>query len=293
MAESQENDLQAMWDQESAARDNGEPITEEKTAPEPALLEKPETPPTTPVDQEDPYAGVSAAVRAKLEQIDQLANANSQMMHQLKSAEGRVAAFQRELAESKKAQEISSAAPSQKEISKAAANPEEWEQLKSDFPEWGRAMEAFVDARLSGLRAGEVDPSKIDELVAARLASGEAGMLRKVSEILVENKHSGWKQTVNTPAFNSWLAAQNDAMKTLAISEDASDAIKLLDSFKTSQAKPAPQVKQERQSRLAAAAGTPSRSNVPVSRGEEELDPTELWNLEANRREKLKAQRGY
>jgi hypothetical protein len=288
VADTNENDLQALWDQEVASRESGEPVVEEKaleTAPE----EKPEA---VPAQAEDPYAGVSPAVRAKLEQIDQLANANSQMLHQLKSAEGRVAAFQRELTESKKAQATASVAPTQTDISRAAADPEEWAQLKSDFPEWGRAMEAFVDARLQGVRAGEVDPSKIDELVAARLASGEAGLMRKVSEVLVENRHAGWKQTVNTPEFLAWMSVQDEGTKALASSEDSLDAIKLLDGFKSAQAKPVTQIKQERNSRLAAAAA-PRRPNSPAPRGEEELTPEEIWNLEAARTAKLKQQRGY
>ena len=47
-------------------------------------------------EEEDPLAGLSPAVRAKLAQIDELAQANAQLLHHVKTTEGRVAAMQRE-----------------------------------------------------------------------------------------------------------------------------------------------------------------------------------------------------
>ena len=103
-----------------------------------------------PEPEADPLAGLSDVVRAKLAQIDQLAEANTLLQQHVKSAEGRVAAMQREFQAAR--QVAPQEAPSQGQIVSAAKNPEKWDALKEDFPEWAGAMEEYVASKLGGVQ---------------------------------------------------------------------------------------------------------------------------------------------
>ena len=84
----------------------------------------------------DPFEGLPDAVKEKLLKIDELEKSNQQLIHHVKTAEGRVAAMQREAEIAKRVKEevAKKDSPTQKEISTASKNPEKWEQLKEDFP---------------------------------------------------------------------------------------------------------------------------------------------------------------
>jgi hypothetical protein len=283
-------DLQALWDSEASAREKAD--AEPQGTPEPAPADPtPEPAAAAPAEPEaDPYAGLHPKIVEQLKQIDALSAANSQLQHKVSSAEGRVAAMQRELGEAKKAQVQTSAGPSNAELAAAAKSPEQWEQLKADFPEWGSAVEAFVNSKLPG--AQPVSEEQITALLDSRQAPVIGELKTQLNKALVEIKHEGWEATVKTDAFKQWLVVQDEATKSLAASDEPRDAVSLLSKFKASQEKPARNIKQERQGRLEAAA-SPRRASAPAAKSEEELTPEEIWNLEAHRREKQQAARGY
>jgi hypothetical protein len=66
----------------------------------------------------------------------------------------------------------------------------------------------------------------------------------------------------------------------------------MLDLYHQAKAKPAAEIKQERGARLAAAATT-RPGQTPPPRTVDDMSPEELWNYEAAKREKTRAQRGY
>jgi len=267
---------QALWDEEAKIRDEETPPPQEP-APEPV----PETPP-----EEEPAPEVDPLI----ERLTKLEQSNAQLLQHVKTAEGRVSAMQRELELSRQAQKAVSDAPSQQQIAVAAKNPEKWESLKTDFPEWGEAMEEFVAAKLSGFSAPPaVD---VDALVAQKLGEAKAETVRLLEESRIEAKYEDWRDIVNTSDFTAWYSAQPPEIQRLAESTKARDALEMLDKFHAAKAKPAAGIRQEREQRLAAAVTTrPGQTPPPKTLGD--LSVQELWNHEAAMREKTRSERGF
>lgn len=293
--------LQNLWNEEAQKLEAGDQPAEEIQA------DAPEAPPQDdPVPQEeqaapepvaDPLASLPEEFKAKLAKIDQLEQANAQLLHHVKTAEGRVAAMQREFQQARQAatQVAPQDAPSQGQMAAAAKNPEKWEQLKQDFPEWAGAMEEYVAAKLGSVQpqqAPGLTPEQVQELVSQQVAQTKAEMGRLFEEARIEGKHENWKQTVNTPEFATWFLAQPAETRALADSAAARDAIKMLDLYEQAKARPAADIRQERSQRLAAAATT-RPGQTPPPKTLDDMSPEELWNYEAAQREKTRAQRGY
>ena len=296
-----QEDMQELWNEEAIKLEAAEP------APEPAVLEAAapadaaaDSPTQVTAEEskaaepEDPLASLPPAVRDKLAQIDQLAQANAQLLHHVKTAEGRVAAMQREFEQARKAQAqvAPQSAPTQQAIANAASNPEEWENLKQDFPEWAGAMEKYVASKLAGVANNGLTSEQVQNFVNQQLEHSKVEMRRALEEAKVEGRHEDWRQTVNSTDFANWFAMQKPEVQALASSDVGKDAIRMLDLFEAAKARPASEVRQERSQRLAAAATTrPGQTPPPKTLGE--LSPEELWNYEAATREKTRSQRGF
>jgi len=290
-----QEEAQKLWNEEADKLDAGDhsPAFESQAS-------APETPPQETLDLEDastqvqaadPLAGLPEEVKLALSKITQLEQANAQLLHHVKTAEGRVAAIQREFQQGRQAATSVDAAPSQGQMAAAAKNPEKWEQLKQDFPEWAGAMEEYVGSKLSGMQSG-VQATQVVDYVQQQLAAERASMKTAIEEARVEGRYEDWRDTVNTPEFAQWFAIQSNEVKALADSSAARDAIKMLDMFHNLKAKPATEIRQERGARLAAAATT-RPGQTPPPKTLDDMSPTELWNYEAKKREEQLAKRGY
>ena len=286
-------ETQKLWNEEAAKLDVGEssPAFEAQSI-------APETPQESevqiasqPESVADPLAGLPEEVKQALGKITQLEHANSQLLHHLKTTEGRVAAMQREAQQARQA--ATQDAPTQTAIASAAKNPEKWEQLKQDFPEWAGAMEEYVGAKLSNMQQPNgVQATHVVDYVQAQLATEREQMRTLLEEARVEGKYEDWRDTVNTPDFAQWLAIQPNEVRALADSPASRDAIKMLDMFHNVKGRSSVDIRQERSQRLAAAATT-RPGQTPPPKTLDDLSPEELWNYEASQREKTKAQRGY
>ena len=292
-------EAQQLWNEEAAKLDADDQSANQQmaTAPEDSLLEdEPIAEEAAPdVEPEDPLAGLSDVVRAKLAQIDELATANAQLLHHVKTAEGRVAAMQREFQQARVAQQqvAPQEAPSQGQIANAAKNPEKWEQLKEDFPEWAGAMEEYVASKLGSVQPQQgFDPQQVAAFVQQQVDQTKAEMRQAIEEARVDGKYENWKDTVNTLEFTQWFTVQSPEIRSLANSDSARDAIRMLDLFHETKKRSASDIKQERGQRLAAAATT-RPGQTPPPKTLDDMSPEELWNYEAAKREKTKAQRGF
>ena len=285
--------MQELWNEEAAILEAGDasPAQEEIVVAEEASPSPDQEP--VSVEPVDPLAGLSDTVRAKLAQIDELAQANAQLLHHVKTTEGRVAAMQRDAELARRAATQVADAPSQKQIVTATANPEKWDQLKEDFPEWAGAMEEYVTAKMAGVsQQSNLTPEQVAGYVQQQVSESRQEMARELEKARIEGKYEDWETTVNTPEFANWFSVQTPETRALAGSPAAKDAIRMLDMFQSAKAKPASEIKQERGARLAAAAVTrPGQAAPPKTL--DDLSPEELWNYEATKREKTKAQRGY
>jgi len=299
--------MQALWNEEAATLD-----ADDKSAQE-QLAAAPETPPQddpAPADAQaaeqaaeqpaqepaDPFAGLPDAVKAKLAQIDELAQANAQLLHHVKTAEGRVAAMQREFQQARAAQTAVAPqdAPSQGQVNAAAKNPEKWEQLKSDFPEWAGAMEEYVSAQLGNVRGQQpgLSPDAVTQALQQQREELQAEMKRELQYARIEGKHENWRDEINTPEFAAWFQLQSPEVRAFADSPDARDAIRMLDMYQDAKKRPASEIRQERGARLAAAATVRPGVTKPA-KTLDDMSPEELWNYEANQRAKTSASRGF
>ena len=291
-----QDEAQQVWNEEAKKLDAGDqtPAFESQASvPEtpPQDTPEPQTAASKQEAQVDPLAGLPEEVKIALGKITQLEQANAQLLHHVKTAEGRVAAMQREFQQGRQAATSVDAAPSQGQMAAAAKNPEKWEQLKQDFPEWASAMEEYVGSKLSGVQGG-VQALQVADYVQEQLATAKADMRSAIEEARIEGKYDDWRTTVATPEFSQWFALQPAEVKALADSTAGKDAIKMLDLFSTARAKPASEVRQERGARLAAAATT-RPGQTPPPKTLDDLSPEDLWNYEAKKREEQLAKRGY
>ena len=299
--------MQALWNEEANKLEAGaEPADEQQGA-------APDTPPqdtdvttddTAAVQaaeqqaqaQDDPFAGLPDAVKVQLAKIDELAQANAQLLHHVKTAEGRVAAMQREFQQARAAQTAVAPqdAPTQERMAAAAKSPEKWEQLKQDFPEWAGAMEEYVAAQLGSVRGAQpgLSPDQVNQALAQQRAELQAEMKRELSYARVEGKHENWRTEINTPEFAAWYSMQAPETRALADSPDPRDAIRMLDLYQDAKKRTASDIRQERGARLAAAATVRPGATKPA-KSLDDLTPEELWNHEAAQREKTRSQRGF
>jgi hypothetical protein len=299
---SQDEALQ-VWNEEAAKLDTGE----ESLAVE-SQAAAPETPPqedvgfqtndaAQPEQPKDPLAGLPEEVKAALAKINHLEQANAQLLHHVRTAEGRVAAMQREFQQARVAQQsvAPQQAPSQGQMTAAAKNPEKWEQLKQDFPEWAGAMEEYVATKLGSVQIPQqqmLTPEQVAGYVQQQVAQTKAEMARALEEARIEGRYENWRDTVNTTDFAQWFSVQAPEVRALADSAAARDAIRMLDLFHDAKKRSAAEVKQERGARLAAAATT-RPGQTPPPRTLDDMSPEDLWNYEAAKREKTRVQRGY
>lgn len=298
-----EEQKQAMWD-ELAAQPRGDnaPAAPSPAEPAPAAAATdaqavPPQPageaPGGPAAHVDPIAALRAEFDA----------AKSLMERRVRSAEGRAskaseaaAALEARLAAAQQAQAAAPAQPTAQQVRDAAASSGSWNVLKDDYPEWA----AGIDERINE-RVGKGDQGAVSAL-EKQLAEQRAAAAREREELskdFVESVHPGWVDTINSPAFDTWIEDQPARVAKLADSAKPSDAIKLLNLFKfgaetptsttthPSTSKSAAEIAAERQQRLESSVTAPrSNGSRSPSKSVNDMTPTEYWDYlaEQNRR---------
>jgi hypothetical protein len=235
----------------------------------------------------DPYEGLHPDVRARLERFDQMAASQQQLVNELKEAKGRIGALQSEFAKARQAQPAEQ--PTQKQIAAAQVDPDKWAALKQDFPEWGEGITAYVEARLGQLGGAGLTSEQIEQIVSQRTEATNAQLEKKFNEALVSVKHKEWRKDVNTPEFANWFQVQTPEVQALASSKDGFDAIDMLDRFHADKVKPAADVKQERQNKLAAAVTAKPGAAAKVTKTFDDMSLAEQWEYMARERERSPA----
>ena len=288
--------MQSVWDEEAAklAAPEGEiPPTVEA---EPAEVVPTEPVATEPEAPADPLAGVPDAVREKLASLDKLSE-------RLRNVEGNIGGLTNSqkqikdlLTASQEAAKKVADAPTQAAVKAAMETPERWQSLKTEFPDWSDAVEAFVDSRIAGGAPTGSDSTAVETLVDAKLAKITPAIRREVAEDFLESEFEGWKEDINTPEFIAWLDAQSEEVKALAGSEKISAAAKLLRLYKNPPAAPidpGAEITKARQETLEAATALPKGAHIPAVKSVEDMTPEELWAYEAAQSAKRKAAQGY
>ena len=125
-----QEEAQNLWNEEAKKLDAGDesPAFEIQAAEPDSLPQSINEPNPAPAleAKADPLAGLPEEVRIALGKITELENANAQLLHHVKTAEGRVAAMQREFQQARQASTMVNPtdAPSQGAVAAAAKNPE-------------------------------------------------------------------------------------------------------------------------------------------------------------------------
>lgn len=217
-----------------------------------------ETP--APASAEDPWKDVHPVVRAKLEELGLQVGGIQKLEHRLKSAEGRIAAFNTGKAAARDAAAAGGEAPNAQQIERAIeGGGEKWKQLAEQFPDWADALEERI-AALPRAEPQHIDVDAITEHVAQRTAIDPEVIVQHVT---TELKHPGWKKTLKTDEFKAWYQTAPADIRAAGASDSADDAIKVLDAFKAHTARQ--QIQQRSTSRLeAATAPTRGTGGGPV-----------------------------
>ena len=284
MADQQLDQALAEWNAVATERETP-PETPPEVAPQVALES---APPADAPEQKavDPYEGLHPDVRARLERFDQMAASQAQLVNELREAKGRIGALQSEFAKARQATPAEQ--PTQRQIAAAQTDPEKWAALKQDFPEWGEGITAYVESRLGQMGGVGLTPEQVEQLVAQRTDATTSALEKKFNEALVSVKHKNWRVDVNTPEFAAWFQLQSPQVQALANSRGGFDAIDMLDRYHSDKAKPAADVKQERQNKLAAAV-TAKPGPAKVTKTFDDMSPAEQWEYMAKERERSTA----
>lgn len=192
-----------------------------------------EVPKEAPVTEvvADPWDGVPVVVRQALETLPT----------RLRNIEGHIGGLTSSMKAAKEAAaaatKAGAEAPTQAQVQAATTSGEKWKQIKEDFPEWADAMEERLAAQAATSRpAPVVDVDALKREWSESTKAQVAGAVDQAEErAFVRLKHPGWKATVNTESFRSWMTAQPPELRALANSDLADDAIKMLDAYATVQ----------------------------------------------------------
>lgn len=208
---------------------------------------------------------------------EQLANAQrerDEWKHKFSSTNGRVSAYQRQVAElTEKIQNPDTSNKDREEAKEELAqqaNTSNWDEFKEEFPEFAAAL----DERLSeiGVREKQLDErfQQLENQVKP-LAQQAVDAALKSEYAALEAAHPDYETVASSNEFNEWLGLQPVPVQQLIDSDNAADAAYLLDNFKRATGHntdaSASQTYQQNQAKLQANVAVPStrRARTQIS----------------------------
>lgn len=288
-----EEQKQAMWD-ELAAQPRGDNAPAAPSPAEPALGAAATD---TPAEGQQAAGGAPVEPAAPLDPIAALRvefdAAKTLMERRVRSAEGRAskaseaaAALEARLFAAQTAQ--AAAQPTAQQVRDAAASGGSWTALKDDYPEWAAGIDERIDERVGKGDKGAV--SALEKQLADQRTDA-AKEREELAKDFVESIHPGWIDTINSPAFDTWIEEQPARVAKLADSAKPSDAIKLLNLFKfgaetppsttthPSTTRSAAEIAAGRQQRLESSVTAPrSNGSRSPSKSVNDMTPAEYWD---------------
>ena len=232
--------LSALVEEEGAALDDAEAIAADEAefaaafAAESGREEpkaKAEKPAVEPAPPEEPVK--AEAKPTKEEQPDQVARLE-QRLRAVEGRNGTLISQHKQMTDEiarLKAPEKQEKEPTLAEMMTAAmAGGEKLKNLQEEFPEFAGALSEqsrifadSVDQRLTAIRAEAGD--RVTKTEASRMVA-EARQLAQL-----DIRYPGWEETCASQQFVTWFQQQDGETKGLAASDDAKDAMKLLEKY--------------------------------------------------------------
>ena len=228
----------------------------------------------------DPWEGVNPALKGMFDTMSQTVQALQGADLRLKQAESRIGAITNELHAAKKAAETVRDAPTAEQMAVAAKSDENWENLKKDFPEWAEAFDSRFDNKLSvkleALKAEIGGGTTTEELEKLKTTLAEGTQTEIQKGILTFFKPK-WRDTIGTNDWKAWIAAQPAEMVALTQSDQAVDAVSLIDQFEeaTQKQKTATEIAADRKRRMKTSVLPEGGKAVPV-KSEADMSDAEL-----------------
>jgi len=186
--------------------------------------------------ESDPWAGVNPAVKAMFTELSAQVKSIGGTVPRLEQAERRIGAITNEFNAAKQAAAVVVNAPTKEQMAEAAKSDEKWNELKSDFPEWAEATDIRMDSKIERLRreligkvGGSTDRSAEVESINARLQ--ETAKAEDIQRALLDFFHPKWSEAVRSKEYADWLKKQPDEIVSKTKSQQATDAVIVLDSF--------------------------------------------------------------
>lgn len=234
---------------------------------------------------EDLWKDATPAQRAAFEQVSRRFE---DAEHRARADAGRVSALHRKTQDLER--RLQTQQPTQAQVSAAMKAPESWKKFSEDFPDIAKA----VDDRFTTLEKGvsETVEQATQPLYKARAEDSQRAQQEQLRSEThrVDEAHPGWRNDVNSPEFKAWLSRQAPIIQAGFASDNADDAILVLDRFKSAAGhNPAADIQQRRAQRVAQAAGVNAASR-PAQQGRAELpnDYDAAWD-ELDRRSRTGA----
>jgi hypothetical protein len=289
-------DAQALWDSVITEREEAgeaqnfdltatDPPEDTAGAADPVTIDPPITAPTV-IATPDPFKALSPEVMATLDQLRRSVAEIPGLVQQVNTANGRVAAIQRDMDLAKAAAKTVTVAPTEAQMAAAKASTQKWDTLKEDFPDWADATEEYVQTRLAGLPAApeavpQLDADKIDAAIEAGMGRVRKDTAQLIEFARVEGKYEDWRDVIASPDFLNWRAIQKPEVEALASSVRGRDAIRMLDLFHADKATSdaAALVVANKAAKLAAATST-RPGTQRVAEAPDDLNPADAWNHE-------------
>ena len=210
-----------------------------------------------PAEGEDPVV-FGGYKRSELERLVEQAGKVTDLAQQLRKAQGKIGELNSKLQTQAPAQ---TTAPTQQKV--VPELPPELVQFEQDFPEFATYAKAVIAAQQQPTPAAP--PAQVQQTVATVAAPASAELDPVAIELAVMDRmHTGWREKVQGPEFNSWLAAQTEAVQTAFGEADTADELAaVIGQFdQWSSAKQAQAQKQQKGQQRLAAAVTP-QGNAP------------------------------
>jgi hypothetical protein len=212
------------------------PAVSETIMPEPEPQPEPKPKPEPEPKEEDLTAGIPPALQEALDGLANKVAALDTFSNRLKQAESRLGSMQNDFYAAKKAADAVVKAPSQEEIEKAAQEEKDWEELRVEYPDWAKAMDArLMSESKKAEQAYEESISNMRRQIQSQFEERIQSQADKMDE-MVEKKflsffHPGWKRTIESKDYQKWIAEQPKELQSKTFSMNASDAIEVLDAF--------------------------------------------------------------
>lgn len=193
----------------------------------------------TKTEAPDPWEGVPAIVRQTLESISGKVGAVDALRRDVASNNGRLQRFQDQVLAGAAAatKAAGAAAPTASQMAAAAKSTAKWEQQKADFPEWADALEERLAAERADITAKlpqstQIDVDSIRESVLNEVQSSQDDVINQARRLArLDLKYETWDKDVKSKDFQDWHKSQPPEVQALAASNDADDAMSMLDKF--------------------------------------------------------------